>query len=91
MAGALACPSRGVYPVDDVISRLQTGKTIQKESPASHGYHVTAGVETLSNRQVAETIGGHEDHLGPEDLKVRRRILGLAPVQFGDVGGGEAD
>jgi hypothetical protein len=68
---------------------LQTRQSIFKETLAPHANDLAAGIEASGDSMVGPAIGGEENHLGADHLKIRQRILGGTAAQFLLLGGGE--
>jgi hypothetical protein len=54
---------------------IQTSKPFFKEPFSPLANHLAAAAELRGNLVVAQALGGEEDHLVADDLKIRQRIL----------------
>ena len=55
---------------------VQAGQTLGEEPLPPFADDLALEAETRGNDVVPKTVSGHEDDLGPNDVSVRRRILG---------------
>ena len=53
-----------------------------EEALAPLGDHFSATVQLLGDLVVPPSVGGQEDHLGPQDVKVRQRLASRTPLQL---------
>jgi hypothetical protein len=58
-------------------------ETFQKESFAPLRDDITTGIQARGYFAVFQSLGSHQNYLGALDLKIRQRISGGAPAQFG--------
>jgi hypothetical protein len=60
---------------------LEPGQALFEEALAPEGHDLPPGVEALGDRVIGPALGGQEDHLGADDLKMGSRIRGSARLQ----------
>jgi hypothetical protein len=60
---------------------LEPGQALFEEALAPKGHDLPPGVEALGDRVIGPALGGQEDHLGADDLKMGSRICGSARLQ----------
>jgi hypothetical protein len=70
---------------------LKPGDALFEEAFAPEGHDLPPGVEAPRNRVIGPALGGQEDHLGADDLKMRSRIRGGARLQHPRFLAGEDD
>ena len=84
-ARALTCTltSGGKHPRSPrAIVVVQPREPSCEEPLAPLGHHFSATVQLLSNLVVSPSVGGQENHLDPQDIKIRQRILSSASPQL---------
>lgn len=50
---------------------LQPLEAFFEKSLSPHADHLTAGIQTLGDLVIGPALGRKQDHLGPDDLKIR--------------------
>jgi hypothetical protein len=59
---------------------LKARQSLIEEALAPLTDHLPPGIQPRGNLVVVQSVGGHEDHLGTNNLEIRQRISGRTPI-----------
>jgi len=63
-------------------SFFETRQSLREEALAPLADHLASRVQPHGNLVVVHAVGGHQDHLGSNNLEIRQRISGSSPIQL---------
>jgi hypothetical protein len=70
---------------------VETKQSLLEETLAPHAHDLASCAEMLRDLIIGEAFVSQENHLGPEDLEIRQRILIGSPNQLPDLFLGQED